>query len=83
MAVGLVIAGFAAICQGGEYMQKIRLQNPQQCRRLLNRTINDLLSKDIDTDRARCIGYLTSILLKSIEVEELEGRIEALEQQTA
>jgi len=63
--------------------QAIRLQNPQQCRRLLNRTINDLLNEDIDTDRARCIGYLTSILLKSIEVEDLENRIQALEEKTA
>ncbi|ABR47180.1 hypothetical protein Amet_0962 [Alkaliphilus metalliredigens QYMF] len=61
-------------------MQDIRLQNPQQVRRLLNRKINQLLKDEIETGKARCIGYLSSILLKSIEVEELETRILKLEE---
>jgi hypothetical protein len=60
-------------------VQDIRLNNPQQVKRLLNRTINDLLKNNIDANKARCIGYLSSILLKSIETEELEKRLEALE----
>lgn len=62
-------------------MQDIRLNNPQQVKRLLNRTINDLLKNDIDTNKARCIGYLSTVLLKAMETEELEKRIEALEDQ--
>lgn len=58
-------------------MQTMRLQNPHQVRRLLNRTINMLLNEEIET---RCIGYLASILLKSMEVEDLEGRIRSLEE---
>jgi hypothetical protein len=62
-------------------MQEIRLNNPQQVKRLLNRAINDLLKDSIDANKARCIGYLSSILLKAIETEELEKRLEALEEQ--
>lgn len=60
-------------------MQRISLKNPASCRRLLNRTINDLLNDGMETDRARCIGYLTSIILKAIETEDLSKRIDKLE----
>lgn len=62
-------------------MQDIRLNNPQMVRRLLNRTINQLLKGEIETDKARCIGYLSSVLLKSLEVEEMEQRITEIENQ--
>ena len=62
-------------------MQEIRLSNPQMVRRLLNRTINQLLKDDISTDKARCIGYLSGVLLKSMEVEELDKRISEIEAQ--
>lgn len=60
-------------------MQDIRLNNPQQVKRLLNRAINDLLKDEIDANKARCIGYLSSILLKAIETEEIESRLAELE----
>ena len=50
-------------------------------RRLLNRTINQLLKGEIETDKARCVGYLSSVLLKSLEVEEIEKRISEIEAQ--
>lgn len=59
--------------------QNIRLNNPQQVKRLLNRAINDLLNEDIEVGRAKAIGYLSSILLKAMEVEDLEKRIAELE----
>lgn len=62
-------------------MQDIRLNNPQAVRRLLNRTINDLLGDKMEVDKARCIGYIGSILLKAIETEELENRISKLEKE--
>ena len=61
--------------------QDIRLSNPNMVRRLLSRTINQLLKGEIQTDKARCIGYLSSVLLKSLEVEELEARITEIENQ--
>lgn len=60
-------------------MQNIRLNNPSQVKRLINRTINQLLNGEIETDKARCIGYLGSILLKATEVEEMELRLVELE----
>lgn len=62
-------------------MQDIRLNNPQQVKRLLNRTINDLLSDNMNTDKARCIGYLSSILLKAIETEDLAVRLDKIEKE--
>jgi len=64
-------------------MQEIRLNNPRQVKRLLNRTINQLLNGTIEVEKARCIGYLGSILLKAIEVEELDDRLTEIERQIA
>lgn len=60
-------------------MQDIRLNNPQQVKRLINRTINQLLKGEIETDKARCIGYLGSILLKATEVEDMAERMNDIE----
>ena len=62
-----------------EYKQGIRLNNPQAVKRLLNRTINGLLADELGTDKSRCIGYLCSILLKAIEVEDISKRLDQLE----
>lgn len=62
-------------------MQDIRLNNPAQVKRLVNRTINQLLKGEIETDKARCIGYLASILLKASEVEEMADRMTEIEKQ--
>ena len=60
-------------------MQNIRLNNPSQVKRLIDKNINQLLNNEIETDKARCIGYLGSILLKATEVEEMELRLVELE----
>ncbi|KAB3533848.1 hypothetical protein F8154_10290 [Alkaliphilus pronyensis] len=60
--------------------QNIRLNNPRQVTRLLNRAINDLINEDIEIGRAKAIGYLSSIILKAMEVEDLEKRILELEE---
>lgn len=62
-------------------MQDIRLNNPQQVKRLINRTINQLLAGEIATDKARCVGFLASILLKAQEVEDMSDRMTELEKQ--
>lgn len=62
-------------------MQNIRLNNSAQVKRLLNRTINQLLNGEIETDKARCVGYLGTILLKAIEVEDVEKRVAEIEKQ--
>lgn len=64
-------------------IQDIRLNNPQQVKRLVNRTINQLLKGEIETDKARCIGYLASILLKASEVEDMADRMQEIEDKLA
>lgn len=59
--------------------QNIRLNNPQMVKRLVNRTINQLLNDEIETDKARVVGYLCSILLKANESEGMEVRLVSLE----
>ena len=62
-------------------MQEIRLGNPQSVRRLVQRTINQLLNGEIENDKARVIGYLCTVLLRSQEQEEMADRMTALEKQ--
>jgi len=62
-------------------MQEIRVNNPSMVKRLLNRTINQLLKDEITAEKARTIGYLSSIILKALETQELEQRMIELERQ--
>lgn len=61
------------------YKNNVRLNNADGVRRLLQRLINGLLNDEITEGKARTIGYLSNILLKSLEVGELEERIAELE----
>lgn len=50
-------------------------------RDLLADTIAEVKAADLDTVvKARCIGYLSGVILKTIEVAELESRITKLEE---
>jgi len=62
-------------------MQSIRLNNPHAITRLLNRSINQLLAEEITTDKARAIGYLCSVLIRAVETESIEDRMQAIEAQ--
>jgi len=62
-------------------MQEIRVNNGSMVKRLLNRTLNQLLKDEITTEMARTIGYLSSIILKALETQELEQRMIELERQ--
>lgn len=61
----------------------IRLNKPVHVKRMINQLINDL-RKDNDmpkAERARLIGYLANIVLKSIEMGEIVERLEEIEKQ--
>lgn len=65
----------------GEIEEKIaslRLNKPQHVKRLLNQEINKVRkAKDMGTEsKARVIGYLSNILLKSLEMGEMSERME-------
>jgi hypothetical protein len=63
------------------YRNKIRLENPRNVQRLLARTINLLNDGEISEGRAKAIGYLTGILIKSFETIDFETRLKELEKQ--
>ncbi len=59
----------------------VRLKNPENVRVLLARTINELKAGTLSENKSRAIGYLCSILLKSMEVNELDARLQKIEQE--
>jgi hypothetical protein len=62
-------------------MRKYRksLTNARQVRKYLSKVINELYFEEIEVDRAGKIFYGCSILLKSLELDELEARVRELE----
>ncbi len=58
----------------------VRLNKPQDVRRLLSRLINQTLAGSLEPDVLRCITYATSMILKSLEIGELEQRLSQIEE---
>ena len=58
----------------------IRLNKPEDVRRLISRTINELKKDELSEGKAKTIGYLCNILLNAMESTELAKRIEELEE---
>jgi len=56
-----------------------RLRTAFDVRRLIARTINQLMRDEIPEGKAAKIGYLANILLHAIEISEMEDRISKLE----
>lgn len=46
---------------------------------LLTTTINEIRNGDIDVRIANCLGFLSSHLLKALEISEFEERLEKIE----
>lgn len=63
------------------YKNNVRINSPQGVNRLLQRVINALIQGEMEEDKARTIGYLCNIVLKSLEAGELQERIEEIERQ--
>ncbi|PEK99496.1 hypothetical protein [Bacillus sp. AFS017336] len=58
----------------------IRLNKPQDVRRLLARVINELMKKEPSSiERARVIATLSNSIIKAMEVGELDDRINEIE----
>ena len=62
------------------YKNNVRVNSADGVNRLLQRVINALLNDEITENKARTIGYLCNIILKGLEVGELEERIAELEE---
>lgn len=57
----------------------IRLESARDVRKLLAKIINQRLRDEVDGEACRDVGFLTKILLSSIETSELEDRLAELE----
>lgn len=57
----------------------IRLNRPQDVRRLLARVINELMQTPPTLDRARVIATLSNSIIKAMEVGELDERMKEIE----
>jgi hypothetical protein len=51
----------------------------QEVRAALGQFISDVRARRLDSKVASTLGYLANVLLKSIEVSDVEGRLAALE----
>jgi len=52
-----------------------RLQNTQDVSNLLAHSINQVLRGQLDAKVANAVGYLASVMLRSLEQEQTEGRV--------
>lgn len=59
--------------------RNIYVQSVGDVKRLMNNVINELRNGEIDSKSANAIGYLANIILKTIEVEDVLGKVESLE----
>jgi hypothetical protein len=57
----------------------IPLENAVQVRIFLSKLINGVMRAEIEPGTATKIGYLAGVLLKAIEVSEIENRLNELE----
>jgi hypothetical protein len=62
--------------------RKKHLTTARKCRRFLNTIANELYTGQIEPVVAGKIAYVVSIILRSIEVDEIESRIKTLEDLT-
>ncbi|MBU1044621.1 MAG: hypothetical protein KJ915_09540 [Candidatus Omnitrophica bacterium] len=73
--------------KGGQHSYKDKMvssgylciKKPKDILKLLNSTINEVRTGELDVKIANCIGYLSSHFLKAHEYTELEKRLEAVE----
>lgn len=66
--------------KNNHFTKNIRLARPQDVRRMLSKVINILLQDgDMSTDKAKTIATLSNTILKSMEMGELEERIQTIE----
>ena len=63
------------------HKRAIRLNTARDARRFLAKVINSVMRDEMEPGKGGRLGYLTGILLKSIEVSDLEQRVQDLEAQ--
>ena len=58
----------------------IRLNKPDDVRRLLSRGINQVLGDELSTDKLRAISYSAQTILKVFELVSIEERLDRIEE---
>jgi len=58
----------------------VRLKTARDARRFLAKLVNGVYRDEYDATKAAKIGYLLSIFIKSLEVDELADRLAAIEE---
>lgn len=58
----------------------IRLKTPRDVSRFISGLINQVNRDEIDSEKARTLGYLAKILLESLEKTELQTEIEKIKE---
>ena len=75
-------SGKARRSKGWSEQQQAELAPPQtadEVRTALGQFISDVRARRLDPKVAGTLGYLANVLLKSIEVSDVEGRLDAVE----
>jgi polyhydroxyalkanoate synthesis regulator phasin len=63
------------------YKNEVRLNRPQDVRRMLSRVINYLLTNgEMTNEKAKAINALSNTTLKSMEMGELQEELEQLKE---
>jgi len=65
------------------YKYDVRVNSARGVNRLLQRVINALIRDEMKQSKAKTIGYLCNIILKGLEIGDLEDRLAALEDRLA
>jgi len=57
----------------------VSLKKPAHVRKLLSKLINQAIHEEITLEMLRVVSYASSMLLKSMEISDLEERLASLE----
>ena len=63
-----------------KYTRSIQLNTVGDISKFMCKTINDLRKDKINTTKARTFGYLSNIMLEVLKQNDLEKRLEKLEE---
>lgn len=58
----------------------VRLNRPEDVKRLLNKGINQVLGEEMDTDTLRAVTYACQTILKVFEIVQYEERMVRIEE---
>ena len=61
--------------------KKFFLRNVLDVRRYISRLMNTVERGQVDCDTARTLGYLSKIIIKSVEVIDLQGELKKINEQ--